>query len=439
MPDQKLRSNIESLEPLSPAAEAGLRPGDHILALNGHPLQDIIDYQFYFEEGANHLEIERDGRRLAVQLHAAAGADPGISFSTAVFDRVRTCRSRCIFCFVDQLPRGLRAPLYLKDDDCRLSFLYGNFITLGNLRDDDIGRILNQRLSPLYISVHAADPELRSRLMGTSVADAARGLDILRRLGKAGIKTHVQVVLCPGTNDGAVLEQTVIELSDKYPNVGSVGVVPVAVAAEFPAGHAGHSRRQRKPQPLRPVTPADCEAIIRSVTAWQKHFRHEREAGFVYAADEFYLRAGLPLPPVEAYDDFPHYENGVGIAASFMTEAGGIIKSLLDQSQAASRVFLLSGELAAGLVRDIAAGLTKTLGVDIRPLAAGNRTFGPHVTVTGLLGGKDILDAAQSAGLGPGDLLLIPRFCVNDGAAPLFIDDMSPDELKESLGCGVII
>lgn len=425
----RLHSKIEYVEPDSVAAQAGIRAGDRALSLNGQPLRDIIDYQYHLEAGDNDLEIDREGRRLAVRVHAPAGADPGISFAAAIFDHVRTCRSRCIFCFIDQLPRGLRRPLYFKDDDFRLSFLYGNFITLGNLREDDIERIVEQRLSPLYVSVHATDTGLRARLMGLSVADAAQGLDILHRLGEAGIATHIQVVLCPGINDGPALEQTVMDLSDKFPLVASVGIVPVAV---------GQSSLLQAPQP---VTSADCEEVIRSVTVWQQRFRQERGVGFVYAADEFYLKADQPLPGVEAYDDFLHYENGIGIAANFVAEAGSIVGTSIDRSGSGGSVYLLTGILASGLMRNVAKILTNSLAVNINALVVENHTFGPHVTVTGLLGGKDILDAALTAALGPGDRLLIPRGCVNDGAgvSPIFIDDMTLGELKEALGCEVIV
>lgn len=428
---------IEQVDPDSAAVQAGIQAGDRILSLNGQPLRDVIDYQYQLEE-TNQLEVEREGRRVAVHMDVSAGADPGISFSSAVFDRVRVCRSRCVFCFVDQLPRSLRRPLYLKDDDYRLSFLYGNFITLGNLGDDDIKRILDQRLSPLYVSVHATDPELRARMMGMSVADAARGLGILRRLGESGIATHIQIVFCPGINDGPVLERTVMELAEAYPGVASVGIVPVAVSAELP-GRRVHLQNLENSHPLRPLTPADAEAVLESVTAWQKRFRREQGSGFVYAADEFYLSAGWSLPPLEAYDDFPHYENGIGIAASFLAEAGGVVGQLLDRHQPGGTVFLLTGKLAAGLVGDVAANLMKSLGIVIKPLVAGNRTFGAHVTVTGLLGGKDILEAARGAGLGPDDLLLVPRCCVSDAPSPLFLDDMTLDGLKAGLGCEVKI
>lgn len=434
---------IGSVEAGSPAASAGLEANDRILSLNGHPLRDVIDFQFYLESGANTLEIEREGKRLVLEMIMEdAGGGSGLTFSRPLFDRVRTCRCRCLFCFVDQVPRGMRKSLYLKDDDFRLSFLYGNFITLGNLSEDDITRILNQRLSPLRVSVHATDPAVRGLIMGTSPEEASQGLAVLRRLGEKGIRTHIQVVLCPGFNDGAVLERTVNDLADGYTNVESVGVVPVSVDPET---LSRRSSSEPGPTPagsarLRPVTPEDCQAVIRAVSTWQGRFRRECGTGFVYAADELYLRAGWPLPPLDAYDEMPQYENGVGIAAAFLAEAEGTVTKLLHDlgPRAPGRVFLLSGALAAGLMHQVCERLSHKLHREILPLVAENHTFGPHVTVTGLLGGNDVINAARRAGLGRGDLLLVPRSCLSDADESRFIDDTTLKALEPELGCEII-
>ena len=406
--DDKIESGgvIATVEPGSPAASAGLQPGDTLLSLGGRPLRDIIDYSFELEEAAQEVVFVRDGRELSATLANTPGVDPGIGFTGAVFDRVRTCRCNCLFCFVDQLPLGLRDTLYLKDDDYRLSFLYGNFITLNNLTAEDEERILLQRLSPLRVSVHATNAAVRAAVMGCGEAVAARGLDVLRRLGAAGIEFHAQIVLCPEINDGEVLAATVDSLAHDYQGVASIGIVPVAVAAEF----EGKQPRGECP-PLRALTREECIKVINDVNSWQETFRRERGDGFVYAADEFYLRAGVPLPPVEAYDDFPQYENGIGIAASFVAEGPDLIERFLKQLRQMyrlSRVFMLTGTLAAGIVREACERISAATSLDVRPLVAGNQLFGPHVTVTGLLGGADIRDAARVARLGRGDVLLIP-------------------------------
>lgn len=430
---------VESVAQASPAAAAGLMAGDRVLSIDGRPLRDVIDYRFYLEPDGSELEVERDGSRLMVALHPG-NDEAGLNFATALFDRVRTCRCRCVFCFVDRLPEGLRPSLYLKDDDFRLSFLYGNFITMGNLTEADIQRILEQRLSPLYVSVHATDPRIRGQLIGCGEKLASRGLEMLRRLGRAGIETHIQIVLCPGMNDREALEQTVTSLARDYPGVASVGVVPVAVDPHYLMHHAGLSEPGEEARALSPVAASDCAAVIGAVTAWQERYRRERGAGFVYAADEFYLRAGLPLPALESYDDFPQYENGIGIAASFEAEAEAIIMQLLaDAGPAPGRVFLLTGTLAASQMYRVCDRLTESLGRELKPLVAENNLFGPYVTVTGLLGGQDVVRAALAASLDQHDLLLIPRACLDTSLQPRFLDDLTIEELGLALPCLVMV
>ncbi|MDO8737284.1 MAG: DUF512 domain-containing protein [Thermoleophilia bacterium] len=422
---------VVSVSPGSPADVAGIESGDRIISLDGSELHDVIDYQFHLEPGVQAVIVERDGRRHELDLDNYEGGDPGICFDDVRFDRVRTCANRCVFCFIDQVPDGLRRPLYLKDDDFRLSFLRGNFITLGNLDGDDIDRIIAQRLSPLHVSVHATDPELRGQMMGCSTVHAARGLANLKRLGDAGIETHAQIVLCPEMNDSLALERTVKELASDYPGVKSVGNVPLAVDS--------HSS-------LRPVNVEDSLAVTDAIAAWQELFRRERGSGFAYAADEFFLRAGRPIPPAAYYDDFEHYENGIGIARSFMDEGEGLIRGLLTGHDGRtghpaiySRIFLLSGTLAAGIMEESCARLSSVLDLDVRVLPVKNLLFGPYVTVTGLLGGREILAAARNAGLGQADLLLLPSATLNGSGEPRFLDDLTLQELHETLDCEIIV
>lgn len=431
---------VEAIDPRSPAADSGLKPGDLVLTLNGHPLHDIIDYQFYLQDdNDNRINLERNGKAKNIKISLAGGGDPGISFAAAIFDRVRVCGNKCKFCFIDQLPRGLRSSLYLKDDDFRLSFLYGNFITLGNLKNEDFARILKQRLSPLYVSVHATDPAVRAAIMGTTEEDATAGLELLRRLGEAGIRTHIQVVLCPGVNDARVLEQTVRDLAYGYKEISSIGVVPAALGQEFLMRKQAQesTKIDNICKKMRPVTAADCKKVISQVSSWQERFRKERGSGFVYAADEFYLKAGQPLPPVEAYDDFPQYENGIGIAASFSDDAKDFIGGVIADKKA-DKVFLVTGLLAADVMSEICHNLAKSLDRDIRSLIVENRTFGPHVTVAGLLGGKDIIKAAQNAGVGAGDAIILPRFCLDGGDEPRFIDNVTLERMQSELSCAIL-
>lgn len=422
---------IESAVADSPAADAGIVAGDVVLSLNGHFLHDVIDYQFYLGSGFQEMEIYRDHTRLVKVMDCDEGDDPGIKFTSTIFDRVRTCRCACIFCFVDQLPRGLRKTLYLKDDDYRLAFLYGNFITMNNLEEKDMLRIEEQRLGPLYVSVHSTDPQVRAAVMGCSPDKAAAGLKNLTRLGEAGIVLHAQVVLCPGMNDGAALEATVSEIADKYQGIKSVGIVPVALDAGF--------LEKRKTPGLRAANVDDSRKIVNLVTEKQKENREPRGNGFIYAADEFYIKAAMPLPPVDEYDDFPQYENGIGIAAGFLEDAKELIARLVGDIDADTRVFLLSGILAADMIKDACLNLSLLMGRTIESLVCENRVFGPHVTVTGLLGGHDVIEAVRAAGLTRGDMLIITPSCLDGGAEPRFLDDITLTELDEVLDCGIMV
>ena len=430
-------AEVAAVLPGSPAAAAGIREKDIVLSLGGKPLRDIIDYQFCLEPGVQEVAVRRDGDGLTFLLEYDEKSDPGIRFHHALFDGVRRCRNHCLFCFIDQLPPGLREPLYLKDDDYRLSFLHGNFITLNNLTGDDLERLRRQRLGPLHVSVHATSPVIRAHMMGCSRQTAAEGLQALKTVGSAGIQLHAQIVLCPGINDGQVLKQTVADLAG-IPGVASAGVVPVAVAAPD-AGSAGPAVR---PVPrragLKAVEEKICRRVVESVSVWQERFRQERGHGFVYAADEFYLKAGLPLPPAADYDDFPQYENGIGIAATFIAELPQFGESLYLEGLPAGGAYLLSGELAAPLVEFACGKLTRSTGGAFRPLVVKNGIFGQHVTVTGLLGGREIMAAALSSGLGSGDRLLIPAACL-ESTRKRFLDNVTMEELDESLDCGIKI
>lgn len=426
---------VESVEPDSPAELAGIKAGDRIRSLDGYALRDVIDYQFRVEPAGQEVELERDGTLVKLEIDNQEQSYPGIVFSSTLFDGVRVCRCNCAFCFVDQVPGGLRDALYLKDDDYRLSFLYGNFVTLNNLEPGDVERIIEQRLSPLYVSIHATAPDVRARLMGCAPGLARAGLENLRRLGEAGIATHVQVVLCPGVNDGAVLEQTVTELDRDFPAVASVGIVPVAVGEE--TARAGASNRV----PLRPFTADECRRVVETVTSWQARFRRELGLGFVYAADEFYLLAGLSLPPLGEYDELPQYENGIGIGAVFQQEAARMLGDQLQDIASGSRIYLLTGVLARPVVEETLKALRRQapgwLGdVPITPLTATNWLFGPHVTVTGLLGGRDIITAAGAAGLRRGDILLMPE-AVLDSTGERCLDGLTLAELDEILECTI--
>ena len=368
---------VEAAE--GPAAAAGVLAGDVIVAIDGEPPEDVLDLELAAADGHFRLVVRRQGRRLDLQLRLDPGQHHGIELSGGLGVPLRRCANDCLFCFVDQLPAGLRRSLSVKDDDYRLSFLTGNFVTLSNLRRADLERIERLRLSPLYVSLHAWDDTRRVALMGKRAAPTR---ERLLRLAAAGIRMHVQVVLCPGWNDGRVLSETVRALAS-LEAVDDVGVVPVSVAA-------GHR--------LRPVDAAAAVETLHRVEALQRECRSRRGEPFVHAADELYLLAGRTPPPSDAACQ---YENGIGIAAAFLEEA----RRLADSTRLRRRtsVALLSGTLAEPVVR----AACEMVG-DARPFVVVNSLFGRHVTVTGLLGGAEVLEELGHKPLAAAEWLLAP-------------------------------
>src|SRR5881409_2490199 len=275
---------VAAVRARTPAASAGLRPGDRILAINGHALRDAIDFQFHGGDERLALSVERDGARHALRLARRAGAELGVELEAPRAGEIATCANKCVFCFIHQLPKGMRKSLYVKDDDFRLSFLHGNYITLTDLDEAELERIVEQRLSPLYVSVHGTDPALRWELLGRPRADADV-LPRLERLAKAGIRMHAQIVLCPDLNDGAHLERTVFELAPLHPQVATTAIVPV-----------GLTRHRERLPALRSLTPDEARELIGVVEGWQQGWLAALGSRFVFLADEIYLLAGRPLP-----------------------------------------------------------------------------------------------------------------------------------------------
>src|SRR3989440_2161419 len=289
---------VAAVRARTPAAAAGLVPGDRILAINGHALRDAIDFSFHGSDARLALSVERDGTRHALRLARRPDADLGVELEAPRAAGIATCANKCVFCFIHQLPKGMRRSLYVKDDDFRLSFLHGNYITLTDLGEAALERIVEQRLSPLYVSVHATDPELRHRLLGRPRVSAPI-LPRLERLAKAGIRIHAQGVLCPGWNDGPHLERTVADLAPLHPQVATTAIVPV-----------GLTRHRERLPALRSLTPAEARTLIAAVEGWAHRWLRELGSRFVFLADEIYLLAAEPLPPARAYEGFPGVEDG---------------------------------------------------------------------------------------------------------------------------------
>src|SRR3954469_23838651 len=288
-------ARVVAVAPESPAARAGVAPGDELLALNGEDLRDVIRYQVQADEPVVEMDLRRGGMERQVRLEKAAGAPLGLELESAVFDRVRTCDNHCPFCFIYQLPKGMRKSLYLKDDDYRLSFLYGNFTTLTRFTEADLERVVTEGLGPLYVSIHATDPEVRARLLRNR--RGATSLRWLRALLDHGIEVHGQVVVCPGVNDGEVLDDTLVGVLDQYPSLASLAVVPLGVSA--------HSHEPA----MRPHTFDEAVAVVDTVERWQQVFLDLLGRRLVFAADEYYLLAGRTFPGAEAYEGFAMTED----------------------------------------------------------------------------------------------------------------------------------
>lgn len=394
-----------------------LQPGDRLIAINGHILRDVIDFHFYASEEELGLETERGGQRLFCQVQREYGEEFGLHFTDDVFDGLRRCDNRCAFCFVDQMPPGMRDSLYVKDDDYRYSFLHGNFVTLSNWTEEDWERVAKQHLSPLYISVHATEPELRRRIFSNPRLPDVRLQ--LGRLAELGVEMHTQIVLVPGLNDGQPLERTVEDLTALHPAVRSIGVVPVGLTKYHAAG-------------LRLLTAEEQRAVLERIVAWQAENRRRFGVAVVYPSDELYLRAGFPVPPAEEYDGFPQLENGIGLVRQLLDEWQGVKAE--DRRPARGKGVVVCGTLVAPILGRMVEELTGGLGVDIRVVPVENEFFGSTVTVSGLLTGVDVVSAL--AGRDLGDVVFLPR-AMFDATGKVTLDDLTLGEIESRVGVPV--
>lgn len=398
---------VTQVQPGSIADELGLKPGTELHSVNGRELDDFLDWQFLTADEEFTLHIRQpDGQEIEFEIERPLTEPLGVAVEPA---RIRRCANRCDFCFVDGLPEGLRDVLYIRDDDYRLSFQYGNFATLTNLKPADEARIIEYRLSPLYVSVHATDPVIRRWLLRNPTAPDI--LEQLRRFAEHGLKFHTQIVLSPGVNDGSVMERTLTDLYGFGAPILGVSIVPVGLT-EF----SKHSR-------VREPTAEECRAAVRQLNVWQERALAERGVPWVYGADELYLRAELPLPAEASYGDFDQVENGVGsvrfLQRRIREDAG------LFAEWSGRRIGVVTGTSMGRLMPQVLAPLEETSGARLELIVVENGLFGPRVTTAGLLPGKSIADAiAATSGL---DLILLPGECLNDDA--LFIDNMSAGEL----------
>jgi putative radical SAM enzyme (TIGR03279 family) len=431
----------------SPAALAGLRVGDEVLAIDGRAPRDVIEYRLLVDEADPELTVRRGHEDLEVVVAKEAGEALGVEVSSAVFDRVRTCDNHCEFCFIYQLPKGMRRSLYLKDDDYRLSFLYGNFTTLTRFTELDLERVVTEGLSPLFVSVHTTDPELRARMLRNE--RGAVSLRWLRALLDAGIEVHGQVVVCPGVNDGDALEATMAGILDEYPEMATVACVPL-----------GLSRYSAEPS-MRPHSAAEAAAVVTLVEQWQEIALGLLGRRLVYAADEYYLMAGRPFPAAAHYDGFPQHENGIGMARAFEAAfrgdrdlAFGVRPGFFAWVEGApadgyraprtttapapdsgapalgdspsGRTCVVTGAYGAAVLGPVLGPLLGTTSAPgpVRLLPVANRFFGGTIAVTGLLTGTDVSAALSQEP--PGDRYLLPDVCLSGGR---FLDGVAVEEL----------
>lgn len=415
---------ITEVYPHSRAEARGVRAGDILVSINGETITDVLDYRFHLTGNIIKLSLIRDGEELTVTIHKQQYDDIGLDFETPLMDKKHTCANRCIFCFIDQLPKGLRDTLYFKDDDSRLSFLHGNYITLTNLRDADIDRIIRMHISPVNISVHTTNPELRVQMMKNKRAGEV--LSYLKRLADAGITLCGQIVLCRGINDGEELTRTMHDLAELYPALSSVSVVP-----------AGLTKFRDGLYPLTAFSPEECAAVIAQVNAFGDACLNYYGSRLFFCADELYIKAGLPLPGEDYYEDYAQIENGVGMITSLESEidyeltAPDFDECYPTEGKLPRRVTVATGMAAKDSITAIAHRICERVpGLTVGVIPIVNRFFGESITVAGLLTGKDMSE--QLSGRDLGELLLIPETTLR-AERDLFLCGMSPQELACAL------
>jgi len=409
---------VKSVAAGSVAEKHKIRAGERIVSINGEPLIDYIDYVYFSAQKKLSIVVETGYRPRTIRMKKSEDEPLGLEFTEEMLGKKRVCANKCLFCFVDQLPRGMRKSLYVKDEDWRYSFVMGNYVTLSSIDEGELRRIIKRRVSPLFISVHTVDEALRKRMVGNSHAMPVRPL--LKRLAAGRIRFHTQAVICPGMNDGEKLTETISFLKRLHPAAMSLAVVPVGLT----------EHRKGLPE-VKAVTKEMAQTAVAEVEKWQKESLNEIGTRFVFAADEYYIKAELPLPPQTAYEAFDQLENGVGMMRLFLSEAAQALEGC---GRMRRRVSIATGVDAAPFIKELADEAAKECGGEIDVYTVDNQTFGRSVTVAGLLGGADFARALKGKPLG--DVLLISADALKDGE--VFIDNVTLEELQKALGVRVL-
>lgn len=420
---------IAQIEPGSLAEELGLQRGDAVLSVNGKRVMDTLDYRFHVTEPYVELTVLRGDKTLSLAMEKEPYDLLGIEFENDLADKIHTCNNKCVFCFIHQMPKGMRRSLYLMDDDFRLSFLYGNYVTLTNVKEEEFQRILEQKLTPMYVSVHATDPELRGRLLGKR--EPAPILPVLQRLHDGGIDVHAQIVLCPGWNDGDALRQTLYDLAMLHPAITgkragtmSVAIVPV-----------GLTKFRQKLTPLTPPDRAYAQRFIREVRAMERHFQKRLGTRFAFLSDEWFFLAGQPIPGRRYYEHFPQLDDGVGTVRLFLDRAYHVVRRLPPALPRPVQMTLVTGELPAAVIERFAQMLQRVQGVELNVCVVKNGFFGGTVSVAGLLTAQDIADTLARFPAYP--TVVLPSICLREGY--LFLDDVTVEQFEAHLGRKVLV
>lgn len=412
---------VEKVLSGSIAEEMEITPGDALLEINGHKIEDIFDYQYYTQDEYIEILVRKpSGEEWLLEIDKGYDEDLGITFENGLMDDYRSCHNKCIFCFIDQMPKGMRDTLYFKDDDSRLSFLQGNYVTLTNMSDEDVDRIIRYNLSPINVSFQTTNPELRCRMLNNRFAGQA--LEKAWKLAQAGIIMNGQIVLCKGVNDGAELDWSIRDLSAYLPNLESVSVVPV-----------GLSKYRDGLYPLEPFTKEDAQDVLRIIHGWQNKIYPEYGTHFVHASDEWYILAEEELPQEEQYDGYLQLENGVGMLRLLLDEfAEAMEEDRINGRQArAKHITLATGRLAYRFIKQMAMQMEERYeGLQIDVIAIRNDFFGEMITVSGLLTGQDIMAQLKDRDLG--EKLLLPQNVLKSGE-PVFLDDYTLDDIEKAL------